>query len=129
MKGTGQAGVKWHILTLGGERSRENASTQTLRLKLAPEFYDEHGKQLTGGDRLVSGGDMFTHGSGNGDSASYNQISLGGDYNLSKRTDLYLVGAYQRATGTGAVASVADYDEFSASNSQAIVSLGIRHNF
>jgi predicted porin len=78
---------------------------------------------------LLGLGYTFTHGSGNGDSASYNQISLGGDYNLSKRTDLYLVGAYQRATGTGAVASVADYDEFSASNSQAIVSLGIRHKF
>jgi len=78
---------------------------------------------------LLGLGYTFTHGSGNGDSASYNQISLGGDYNLSKRTDLYLIGAYQRATGTGAVASVADYDEESASNSQAIVSLGIRHKF
>jgi len=78
---------------------------------------------------LLGLGYTFTHGSGNGESASYNQISLGGDYNLSKRTDLYLVGAYQRASGTGAVASVADYDDFSASNSQAIVSLGIRHKF
>jgi predicted porin len=78
---------------------------------------------------LLGLGYTFTHGSGNGDSASYNQISLGGDYNLSKRTDVYLVGAWQKASGTGAVASVADYDEFSASNSQAIVSLGIRHKF
>ena len=78
---------------------------------------------------LLGLGYTFTHGSGNGESASYNQISLGGDYNLSKRTDVYLVGAYQRASGTGAVATVADYDEFSASNSQAIVSLGIRHKF
>jgi hypothetical protein len=58
-KGTGQAGVKWHILTLGGERSRQNANTQTLRLKLAPEFYDEQGKRLTGGDQLISGEDRF----------------------------------------------------------------------
>ena len=78
---------------------------------------------------LLGLGYTFTHGSGNGESASYNQISLGGDYNLSKRTDVYLVGAYQRASGTGAVASVADYDDESASNSQAIVSLGIRHKF
>ncbi|MEW6340834.1 MAG: porin [Paraburkholderia sp.] len=78
---------------------------------------------------LLGLGYTFTHGSGNGESASYNQISLGGDYNLSKRTDVYLVGAWQRASGTGAVASVADYDAESASNSQAIVSLGIRHKF
>ena len=78
---------------------------------------------------LLGLGYTFTHGSGNGESASYNQISLGGDYNLSKRTDVYLVGAYQKASGTGAVASVADYDSLSASDSQAIVSLGIRHKF
>lgn len=81
---------------------------------------------------LLGLGYTFTHGSGNGESASYNQVSLGGDYNLSKRTDVYLVGAWQRASGTGAVASVADYqtqDTMSASNSQAIVSLGIRHKF
>jgi predicted porin len=78
---------------------------------------------------LLGLGYTFTHGSGNGESASYNQISLGGDYNLSKRTDVYLVGAWQKASGTGAVASVADYDSFSASDSQAIVSLGIRHKF
>ena len=78
---------------------------------------------------LLGLGYTFTHGSGNGESASYNQISLGGDYNLSKRTDVYLVGAWQKASGTGAVASVADYDQFSASDSQAIVSLGIRHKF
>ena len=58
-KGTGQAGVKWHILTLGGERSRENANTQTLRLKLTPVFYDEHSKRLPDGDQLISGQDIF----------------------------------------------------------------------
>jgi predicted porin len=78
---------------------------------------------------LLGLGYTFTHANGNGPSASYNQISLGGDYNLSKRTDVYLVGAWQRASGTGAVASVADYDAISNSNTQEIVSLGIRHKF
>jgi hypothetical protein len=58
-KGTGQAGVKWHILTLGGEKSRENAVTQTLKLKLAPVLYDEHGDPLPSGDQLISGRDIF----------------------------------------------------------------------
>jgi len=55
--GKGQAGVKWHILTLGGEKSRENSATQTLKLKLMPVFYDEHGELVP--DQLVSGEDIF----------------------------------------------------------------------
>lgn len=58
-KGSGQAGVKWHILTLGGERSRENATTQTLKLKLTPVFYDERGRRLPDGEQLISGLDIF----------------------------------------------------------------------
>ncbi|TKC81244.1 porin [Trinickia terrae] len=77
---------------------------------------------------LVGLGYTFTHGKGNG-SQTYNQVSLGGDYNLSKRTDVYLVGAYQRAGGEGVYASVADYGYASTSKSQAIASLGIRHKF
>ncbi len=53
----GSAGVKWHIFTLGGERSRETTATQTLKLRLAPVLYDEHGQQLPDEDQLVSGRD------------------------------------------------------------------------
>jgi predicted porin len=82
----------------------------------------------------------WTHGAGD-TSATYNQISLGGDYSLSKRTDLYLVGAWQHANGTQrvpegggsvlntAVASVADYGLNASSSSQIMFSLGIRHKF
>jgi predicted porin len=102
-----------------------SAFTSTERYNVGAGFVNY---QLTPA-ALLGLGYTFTHGSGNGESASYNQISLGGDYNLSKRTDVYLVGAWQRASGTGATATVADYDSESASNSQAIVSLGIRHKF
>lgn len=33
-------GVKWWLLSLGGEASRGSAITQTLHLKLAPVMYD-----------------------------------------------------------------------------------------
>ena len=33
-------GVKWYLLSLGGEASRSSAVTQTLTLKLAPVMYD-----------------------------------------------------------------------------------------
>jgi Trypsin-co-occurring domain 2 len=55
--GKGQAGVKWHILTIGGEKSRENSVTQTVKLKLAPVFYDDHGEPLP--DQLLSGRNIF----------------------------------------------------------------------
>lgn len=94
------------------------------------------GYQLTPA-MLLGLGYTYTH--GNGDTnATYHQISLGGDYSLSKRTDLYLVGAYQHASGNqrladgsvvGAGASVADYGNNSNSTGSEIVSLGIRHKF
>jgi len=59
-KGSGQAGVKWHILTLGGERSRERATTQSLHLKLTPVFYDEQGERLPDSDQLIHGQDIFS---------------------------------------------------------------------
>jgi predicted porin len=78
---------------------------------------------------LLGLGYTYTHGSGNGPSASYNQVSLGGDYNLSKRTDVYLIGVYQKASGTNVTASAADYGYASDATSQEIVSFGIRHKF
>ena len=52
--GKGSAGVRWHVLALGGERSRESASTQTIRLRLAPVLFDEHGTVLAQAEQLIS---------------------------------------------------------------------------
>jgi predicted porin len=80
----------------------------------------------------------YTKSSGN-TSATYHQVSLGADYNLSKRTDVYLVGAYQHASGStlnaegtevvSAEASVGSYGYGSGNNTQELVSLGLRHRF
>ncbi|SEI71591.1 porin [Paraburkholderia diazotrophica] len=94
------------------------------------------GYQLTPA-MLLGLGYTWTHGAGD-TSANYHQVSLGGDYSLSKRTDLYLIGAYQHASGTQrtsstttqeAGASVGSYGFDASSKSQEIVSLGIRHKF
>lgn len=63
----------------------------------------------------------------------YHQGTAGVDYALSKTTDVYLVGLYQRASGkdsTGRTA-VADLYSLGASNSasQTAVRLGLRHKF
>ena len=81
----------------------------------------------------------YTYTKSSGDtSATYHQASLGADYSLSKRTDVYLVGAYQHASGqtrnpdTGAVtnaqASIGSYS-YNGTSSQELVALGLRHKF
>jgi predicted porin len=77
----------------------------------------------------------FTKGNGAGDngSATYHQGSVGADYFLSKRTDVYLVGVIQHASGTDstgkqAVASINALTP-STSNQQTTVRLGLRHKF
>jgi hypothetical protein len=52
--GKGAAGVKWHVLTLGGERSRETETAQTLKVRLAPVLFDEHGRLLADTEQLVA---------------------------------------------------------------------------
>lgn len=65
--------------------------------------------------------------------AKYHQGNLGLDYSLSKRTDVYLIGSYQKASGTDstALASRANIAELTPSNSpkQIAVRLGVRHKF
>ncbi|VWB43050.1 porin [Burkholderia lata] len=89
---------------------------------------------------LLGVGYAYTKASGNVD-AKYHQVSLGADYSLSKRTDLYLIGAYQHASGQQQVvnasgqlvtqdaqASIGSYG-YAGTKSQEIVALGMRHKF
>ncbi len=65
--------------------------------------------------------------------AKYYQGAIGADYFLSKRTDVYVIGVYQMAsgtdsTGTTAVAAINNLTP-STSDRQSTVRLGIRHKF
>ncbi|SDR36968.1 Outer membrane protein (porin) [Paraburkholderia fungorum] len=88
---------------------------------------------------LLGLGYAYTKGTGDA-SATYNQVSLGADYSLSKRTDFYAVGAWQHASGeqrvpgvggglVGATASIGSYGNQSSTDNQIMVSVGIRHKF
>lgn len=76
----------------------------------------------------------YTYMKSSGDSsATYHQASLGADYSLSKRTDVYLVGGYQHASGhtaggANATASIGSYG-YDGTNTQELVALGLRHKF
>ncbi|WP_246792761.1 porin [Burkholderia perseverans] len=71
-------------------------------------------------------------------SAHYNQVNIGAVYSLSKRTDLYALAGYQKASGntlnaTGgqiaAAASIGSYGVNSGTDSQELAVVGIRHKF
>lgn len=63
----------------------------------------------------------------------YNQFSLLLDYTLSKRTDVYLLGTFQTASGTSSTgaAAVADIGSLgdSSNNHQAVARIAIHHKF
>ncbi|KVD57423.1 porin [Burkholderia ubonensis] len=89
-------------------------------------------------------GYAYTKASGDTD-AKYHQVSASASYALSKRTDVYLIGAYQHASGSqrtvtvnpdgsvtlgtqSAQASISS-SGIAGTSSQEIVALGIRHKF
>jgi predicted porin len=70
---------------------------------------------------------------GANDGATWHQVALSADYALSKRTDLYAIGVFQRALGTDsrnkpAVAAINGLTA-SSTGSQTTVDVGIRHRF
>jgi len=52
--GTGSAGVRWHVLSLGGQRTREAQTVQILKLRLLPVLLDEDGAELADSDQLIA---------------------------------------------------------------------------
>jgi predicted porin len=77
----------------------------------------------------------YTRGSGTGSigTSRYNNVSLSLDYFLSKRTDVYVLGTTQFASGTDSTghAARATINALTASstNRQSFVQVGIRHKF
>jgi general bacterial porin, GBP family len=64
----------------------------------------------------------------NSEKLHYNEVNLGVDYLLSHRTDVYLVGLYQRASGAAQYAQIFS-TAASTSNSETQVIAGIRTRF
>ena len=62
-------------------------------------------------------------------SPKYHQINAAADYLLSKRTDVYLVGIYQKAAGDAAAASIYGAGGASSTKAQTAVISGLRHKF
>jgi predicted porin len=70
---------------------------------------------------------------GSNEGAKYHQFALSLDYFLSRRTDLYLIGIYQKASGTDsrdrpAIAAISGLTA-SSNDHQGVVLAGVRHKF
>jgi general bacterial porin, GBP family len=72
---------------------------------------------------------VYTNGSySGGRSTHYNQIDIASHYYLSKRTDLFLIGIYQRAGGPSAFAQIYTTSP-STGQSQTLIEAGVMHKF
>jgi len=99
--------------------------------------YEVNGRYALTPAISLSAAYTFTDGKVSGSNGSgdpkWQTASLQGDYSLSKRTDVYLEGVYQHASGElgnfGAnVASINTLSPSSTAN-QTVVAVGMRHRF
>jgi predicted porin len=116
-----------NIATMNGSTATFNDVEAGLKWNFTPTFYTGLAYNYTKGNSLTNATGVSV---GN---QHFNQVSLLADYSLSKRTDVYALGALQKASGTSSTggAAVADIgNEGDSSNSrQAIVRLGLRTKF
>ncbi len=115
------------ISALGGTTAKFNNVDVGVKLTLAPALYVGAAYDYTKGKNIAAQ---------NGENIGnqhFNQFSLIADYALSKRTDVYIEGAYQKAAGTSstggaAVANIGNAGD-SSNTSQTLLRIAMRHKF
>ena len=100
---------------------RYNVGSALLQYQLTPAF------ALALDYAYVNGSGNVNPETGNS-SQSYNQLGLGAQYALSKRTAVYALGVYQHAN-SGGHASISSTGIDSSSQNQAIAVIGLSHKF
>jgi len=130
-QGSWTAGVTYSNVQYAADAYSVFARTQNFNLVTAFTQY-----QVTPAS-VAAVGYVFTKSSGNA-SATYNQVNIGYDYSLSKSTELYVLGGWQKASGTtlnsqgkvvAADASIGSFEVNSGTDSQGLVAIGMRHRF
>lgn len=94
------------------------------RYQLTPQFSLGGSYTYTDGSLSRTSGNASPH---------WNQFMLQADYALSKRTDVYLEGVYQRVSGANGISVLGNASVYnlaaSSSNTQAVVAAGMRLKF
>jgi predicted porin len=104
-----------------------NSAELNLKYQLTPAL-------LLGAAYSYTDGSSVTTATGRNEGATYHQGEIGVDYFLSKRTDVYFIGVFQKASGTDsrnreAVASINNQSSPSSNDHQAVIRVGLRHKF
>lgn len=117
----------------GSYLGANDSSAGTLAGSLRLDNYEVNAKYALTPALSLSGAYTFTHGAYNGSSPGWNTAMLQTDYAVSKRTDFYLEGVYQKVHGAPAdsVLSHAMLNTLSPSSTgtQVAVTVGMRHAF
>jgi len=115
------------IVTMNGATATFNDVEAGFKWNFTPTLYSGLAYNYTKGNSLSNAAGVSV---GN---QHFNQLSLLTDYSLSKRTDVYVLGALQKAsgissTGTAAVADIGNLGD-SSNSRQALVRVALRHKF
>jgi predicted porin len=110
-----------------GDTATFNNAEINFKYQLTPAFLMGAAFDYTDGSDITTANGTTNAG------AKYYQGSIGADYFLSKRTDVYFIGVYQKASGTDsknqpAVAAISNLTP-SANDRQLAARIGIRHKF
>lgn len=135
--GTAAVGVLFTLTRLNGLTGIGPSASSTsdgLSLSSGDARFNNYEAQLRynfASSISVTGAYTDTDGYIEGAWPKWNQVGLTADYVLSKRTDVYLRGAYQYVHGAGDSGITASIDGLSASNSnhQVIVTVGPRRSY
>jgi predicted porin len=114
------------IAALNGATAHFHILETGLRWRFTPAFFVGVAYDYTKGSNIVSNNANF----GN---QHFNQFSMLADYFISKRTDVYVTAAFQKASGTSSIgnAAVANIGNIgdAPSDRQALLRFAIRHTF
>ncbi|WP_395069879.1 porin [Paraburkholderia silvatlantica] len=143
--GPAQVGFVWTHSQIDGMQSLSSGGAALpglAGLNLHVDNYELNGAYHLTPALAFIGSYTFTDGSvtgtGNNNSPKWHTALLGTDYSLSKRTDVYLAGVYQHASGSlgyhadgSGIANVAAINTLSPSstNNQVAATVGLRHRF
>jgi GBP family porin len=130
-------GLLWTHSMYDNTTSVLNGAFTVPNANLRFDNYEVNGHYALTPALSLSGAYTFTNGryssASGGARPKWHQVSLMSDYSFSKRTDVYLEGVYQHASGgpAGSVFSTAAINGLtpSSTNSQTAVTVGIRHRF
>jgi GBP family porin len=121
---------------IAGDQNGEGFTVPT-GTNLHLDNYEVNGKYALTPALSLNGAYTFTNGHATGGTSNgdpkWQTVSLQADYSLSKRTDFYLEGVYQHASGTlgDGSANVAMINTLSPSSTgnQVAATVGLRHRF